>query len=124
MAIIRVTAAQLKTGAEELRNLNQQFKAAVSDLESTEGSLNSMWEGEARNAFHQAFTNDKTQMDNFFNALKCMPSAWKRLPPSMNRRRHRTPKLPLPVRTTDPGTTQPESTKLNHTKENLQWKAF
>ena len=38
MAIIRVTAAQLKTGAEELRNLNQQFKAAVSDLESTEGS--------------------------------------------------------------------------------------
>lgn len=70
MAIIRVTAAQLKTGAEELRNLNQQFKAAVSDLESTESSLNSMWEGDARNAFHQAFTNDKTQMDNFFNAIE------------------------------------------------------
>ena len=70
MAIIRVTTAQLKTGAEELRNLNQQFKAAVSDLESTESSLNSMWEGDARNAFHQAFTNDKTQMDNFFNAIE------------------------------------------------------
>lgn len=70
MAIIRVTAAQLKNGAEELRNLNQQFKAAVSDLESTEGSLNSMWEGDARNAFHQAFTSDKTQMDNFFNAIE------------------------------------------------------
>lgn len=70
MAMIRVTAAQLRADAEELRNLNQQFKAAVSDLENTEGALNSMWEGDARDAFHQAFTNDKTQMDNFFNAIE------------------------------------------------------
>lgn len=70
MALIRVTAAQLKAGAEELRSLNQQFKAAVSELESTEGALNSMWEGDAREAFHRAFTSDKTQMNNFYNAIE------------------------------------------------------
>lgn len=70
MANIRVTAAELKAGAEELRSLNQQFKAAVSELESTEGALNTMWEGEARNTFHRAFTSDKTQMTNFYNAIE------------------------------------------------------
>lgn len=70
MANIRVTAAELKAGAEALRSLNQQFKAAASELESTEGALNTMWEGEARNTFHRAFTSDKTQMTNFYNAIE------------------------------------------------------
>ncbi len=69
MSLIRVTAAQLTTGANELENLNQQFRASVSQLESLEGTLNGMWDGEANDAFHRAFTNDKVQMTNFYNAI-------------------------------------------------------
>ena len=69
MSLIRVTAEQLTTGANELENLNQQFRASVSQLESLEGTLNGMWDGEANDAFHRAFTNDKVQMTNFYNAI-------------------------------------------------------
>ena len=70
MSQIRVTAAQLKTQAETLRATNQNFKTRVNNLESTEAQLKSMWEGEANDAFHNAFTRDKVQMDNFYNAIQ------------------------------------------------------
>lgn len=70
MALIRVTARELRAKAEELRSLNGQFKSAVSELEGTEGQLAGMWEGEAKNAFHNAFQSDKVQMDNFYNAIE------------------------------------------------------
>lgn len=70
MALIQVTASQLKTKANELRSLNGQFKAQVGNLESQEAALASMWEGEAKNAFHTAFNNDKVQMDNFYNLIE------------------------------------------------------
>ena len=63
MAAFMVTSSELKSKANELRNLNAQFK-------SQEGSLVSMWEGEARDAFDMAFKNDKTQMDNFYNLIE------------------------------------------------------
>ena len=65
MALIRVTAAQLKAKADELTNLNSTLKANVSELESCEQNLASMWEGQAKDAFHQSFNNDKIQMGNF-----------------------------------------------------------
>ena len=70
MAAFTVTAKELQAKAEELRNLNQQFKSEVSNLESVEGALSGMWEGEARDAFHNAFNSDKIQMDNFYNAIE------------------------------------------------------
>ena len=70
MAAFNVSANQLKTRAGELRDLNSQFKTQVSSLESQEQSLSSMWEGEANKAFHTAFNNDKTQMDNFYNLIE------------------------------------------------------
>ncbi len=70
MAMIRTTALQMKNSAQELTSLNARFKSAVSEMEALEASLNRMWEGEAREAFHRAFTSDKTQMDNFFNAIE------------------------------------------------------
>lgn len=70
MAAFTVTASQLRTSASELRSLNGQFKSAVGSLESQEGSLAAMWEGEAKNAFHNAFNNDKGQMDNFYNLIE------------------------------------------------------
>ena len=65
MALIRVTAAQLKAKADELTNLNNTLKANVRDLEASEQNLATMWEGQAKDAFHQAFHNDKVQMGNF-----------------------------------------------------------
>lgn len=69
MGNIRVTAAQLRSSASDLESLNSQFKSAVGELESLEGTLRSSFEGEASDAFHTAFTNDKTQMNNFYNAI-------------------------------------------------------
>lgn len=70
MATFRVTTNELRTKAEELRNLNAQFKNEVGNMEALESALSGMWEGEARDAFHNAFISDKTQMDNFYNAIE------------------------------------------------------
>ena len=69
MAGFQVTASQLKAKAGELRELNSQFKTQVGNLENQEQSLCSMWEGDSKNAFHTAFNNDKTQMNNFYNLI-------------------------------------------------------
>lgn len=70
MAAFQVTSSELKAKANELRDLNAQFKTQVGNLESQEGSLLTMWEGEAQRAFDTAFKNDKSQMDNFYNLIE------------------------------------------------------
>ena len=70
MALIRVTAAQLKAKAEELTGLNNNLKTNVGELESCEQNLASMWEGQAKDAFHQTFSNDKIQMTNFSTLIE------------------------------------------------------
>lgn len=70
MATFRVTTNDLRSRAEELRALNAQFKNEVANMEALESSLSGMWEGEAKNTFHNAFTSDKVQMDNFYNAIE------------------------------------------------------
>ena len=70
MAQIKVTSSQLKAKADALRATNARFKARVSSLEATEARLNGMWDGDANDAFHNAFTRDKIQMNNFFNAIQ------------------------------------------------------
>lgn len=70
MALIRVTAAQLRAKAEELTGLNNNFKTNVSDLEACEQNLAGMWEGQAKDAFHQAFNSDKVQMTNFSTLIE------------------------------------------------------
>ncbi len=69
MSSFRVTTGTLTTQAEELSALNGQFKSAVEQLASTEVSLKGMWEGEANDAFHAAFTTDKGKMDEFYNLI-------------------------------------------------------
>ena len=65
-----VSVNDLKVKVDTLRQLNAQFKSKVGEMESTEASLNGMWEGGAKEAFHNAFTSDKTQMNNFYNAVE------------------------------------------------------
>ena len=70
MAQITLTMSQLKTQAEQLESLNEQFKSQVAELEALEQQLGTMWEGEAHTAFHNAFSSDKVQMDNFYNTIR------------------------------------------------------
>ncbi len=69
MSEIQVTSATLRSKAEELNQLNEQFKNAVGTLSDEESSLRSQFEGETSDAFHSAFTSDITQMNNFYNAI-------------------------------------------------------
>ena len=55
-----IGTTELKNKIEELRALNTQFKSA----------LNGMWEGDAKNTFHNAFMSDKQQMDNFYSTIE------------------------------------------------------
>lgn len=65
MGVIRVSANELRAKAEELQGLNANYKTNTSDLEASEQNLMTMWDGDAKEAFHQAFMRDKVQMDNF-----------------------------------------------------------
>jgi len=69
MAEILVTSATVKSKAQELQNLTEQFKAKVGELENQEASLNNMWQGQANDAFHNAFQRDKAQMTNFASLM-------------------------------------------------------
>lgn len=70
MSFFQVTAAELKKKAEQLKSLNSRFKTDTDTLQTTEQALKSMWEGEANDAFHTAFTRDKGQMDQFHAVIE------------------------------------------------------
>ncbi len=70
MASFITTPAQLRAKAEELSSLNNSFKMNVSELEAEEQNLMGMWEGQAKEAFHQAFSSDKIQMTNFSTLIE------------------------------------------------------
>jgi WXG100 family type VII secretion target len=67
---ITVNTATVKSKAGELKTLNASFKKLVDELKTTESSLNTMWEGDAKTEFHNAFNNDTVQMTNFYNAIE------------------------------------------------------
>ncbi len=67
---ITVSTSTLRSKASQLRSSNSQFKAQVNNLKAQEQSLNRMWEGDAKNAFHTAFNRDTIQMQNFYNAIE------------------------------------------------------
>ncbi len=69
MALIRVTSSQIKSTASQLRDYNGQFNTQVQRLQGSEESLNGMWDGQANDAFHAAFNNDKEYMTQFYNLI-------------------------------------------------------
>ncbi len=69
MSELQVTISTLTSQADELAALNGQFKASIEQLISFENDLNSMWDGEANDAFHTAFTNDQGKMNEFYNLV-------------------------------------------------------
>lgn len=70
MSFFEVTSVQVKNRADLLKELNQQYKSRFAELENMEQSLCSMWEGEAKSAFHREFVRDKSQVDLFTNLIE------------------------------------------------------
>lgn len=69
MSEIQVTSTTLRNKAEELNQLNEQFRKAVNSLIEEEGALRSQFEGQTSDAFHNKFSKDSIQMNNFYNAI-------------------------------------------------------
>lgn len=69
MSFFQVTSSELKHRAEELRNLNQRFANEEEALSNYHNALNSMWEGETKEAFSREFIQDRAKMDLFKNAI-------------------------------------------------------
>ena len=69
MGYIQVTSRELRNSAQELQSLNSQFRTKAAELTEKETALCGMWEGSARDAFHQAFGRDRQQMDNFHQLI-------------------------------------------------------
>lgn len=69
MAEFRVTASKIREQAGQLRQLNASLSTQITVLEGNERNVCSMWEGEAKTAFHTAFDHDKAQMQNFKQAI-------------------------------------------------------
>lgn len=65
MAEFQVTSSTLKQKAEELKNLNNNFEKEVEALVAAQQKLNGMWEGDAKQAFDNAFNSDKGKMTQF-----------------------------------------------------------
>lgn len=65
MAEIKVTPKELRNKAQELQNLNKQFRSEVEKMVGYRTQLDNMWEGEARQAFDKAFDTDKNKWDLF-----------------------------------------------------------
>ena len=69
MSMFRVSSSELRQKADQLEQMNAQFKAAVESLANQEQSLATMWEGEAQKAFRNAFNNDRQQFENFYAGI-------------------------------------------------------
>ncbi len=69
MGSIRVTSSELRNRAAELRNLNTMFRSCVEEMRDHATNLDSMWEGEAHDAFRNAFFSDVIMFDDFSNGI-------------------------------------------------------
>ncbi len=65
MANYRTSVLELRTKADTLESLNASLKSAVEALVTSEANLGTMWEGEAKEAFHNAFITDRDKMNEF-----------------------------------------------------------
>ncbi len=70
MSVIQVTSQQLRDKAAELRNQNNTVKSQIENLRSQEAALSGMWEGEAREAFRNAFQQDIAKMNEFVTTIE------------------------------------------------------
>ena len=65
MSAFAVKFSEVNSRMEQLQSANQQFAQLSEQLQQTEARLNGMWEGEAKDTFHNAFTSDINQLAAF-----------------------------------------------------------
>lgn len=70
MASFTVTPSELRRTAEVLRESNQKFKTQVGELENAESNLNTQWEGDDKDVFHNQFMKDKAYMEAFYKEIE------------------------------------------------------
>lgn len=70
MSFYQISSRELRSSSENLETLLQRFKSEKENLATNEINLNQMWDGEARNSFHQAFLRDMGQMDSFIEIIE------------------------------------------------------
>lgn len=75
MGSILVTASRLREGATQLKMMNGKWMKEAENLNTTEASLKSMWEGEANEAFHAAFMRDYGQFQALYSVVEQYASA-------------------------------------------------
>lgn len=66
---ITVNTQQVSKRANDLKEKNATLNKRISSLETLEGSLNVMWDGEANDTFHKEFCSDIVQMKNFHRLI-------------------------------------------------------
>lgn len=64
-----VNPQELVKQAESLQQLNERFKTEVEAMTDKEQALSGMWEGEARNAFHNAYAVNAEKFQTFYNGI-------------------------------------------------------
>lgn len=69
MSKLQVTSSKLREAKGTLDRQNQLLNDQISKLRQTESKLNSMWEGEAKQAFQQVFNKDMTQFEAFHSLI-------------------------------------------------------
>ncbi len=69
MSFFQVTSSELRSRAGRISELNSQFRAKTTELGEQEGALCAMWEGQAKDVFHQAFIRDRQQMEAFYQLI-------------------------------------------------------
>ena len=69
MGLIRVTPAELRQRAEMINEMNIDVKNRIEEFDTACQALAAQWEGEARDAFVNAYTQDKQQMEYFVTVM-------------------------------------------------------
>ena len=66
---ITVTPQELRKIAEELRQYNESLKKQLQEMAAIKNSLNTKWEGTAKEAFNKKFEERATMFDVFYMAM-------------------------------------------------------
>lgn len=69
MAEFTVTAAEMEKKAEEVGALNADLQSKASELTQIVLSLDSIWEGDAHDAFKTAYSKAQTALDKYSAAI-------------------------------------------------------
>lgn len=70
MAEIKVTPSVLRNNAEELQNEAKNLSQKMDELQDRENQLSTMWQGDAKDSFHEAFMTSYNECQPFFQELQ------------------------------------------------------